>query len=138
MSISNLLLELHTDFSGGRSGGLVFPSLALTGRPGSVSWGGHCSFLLGPGAHKVLFVPSKSLFPQCCGKSVIKSHWPLKSDSLGVLSQSLCWMPRLAHMLWVLEVSPQCENSGIIVLRFVRRLLSGSVIEIMSVSSKRT
>ena len=24
---------------------------------------GHCSFLLGPGVHKVLFVPSKSLFP---------------------------------------------------------------------------
>ena len=24
---------------------------------------GHCSFLLGPGAHKVLFVLSKSLFP---------------------------------------------------------------------------
>ena len=24
---------------------------------------GHCSFLLGPGAHKVLFVSSKSLFP---------------------------------------------------------------------------
>ena len=29
----------------------------------SLLWG-HCSFLLGPGAHKVLFVPSKSLFPQ--------------------------------------------------------------------------
>ena len=29
----------------------------------SLSWG-HCSFLLGPSAHKVLFVPSKSLFPQ--------------------------------------------------------------------------
>ena len=28
----------------------------------SLSWG-HCSFLLGPGVHKVLFVPSKSLFP---------------------------------------------------------------------------
>ena len=27
---------------------------------------GHCSFLPGPGAHKVLFVPSKSLFPQSC------------------------------------------------------------------------
>ena len=27
---------------------------------------GHCSFLLGPGAHKILFVPSKSLFPQSC------------------------------------------------------------------------
>ena len=26
MSSSNLLLDLHTDFSGGRSGGLVFPS----------------------------------------------------------------------------------------------------------------
>ena len=31
----------------------------------SLSWG-HCSFLLGPGAHKVLFVPSKSLFSQSC------------------------------------------------------------------------
>ena len=29
----------------------------------------HCSFLLGPGAHKVLFVPSKSLFPQSCVSS---------------------------------------------------------------------
>ena len=27
---------------------------------------GHCSFLLGPGTHKVLFVPSESLFPQSC------------------------------------------------------------------------
>ena len=36
-----------------------------THRQGWVSllWG-HCSFLLSPGAHKVLFVPSKSLFPQ--------------------------------------------------------------------------
>ena len=31
--------------------------------------GGHCSFLLGPGVHKVLFVPSKSLFPQSCVSS---------------------------------------------------------------------
>ena len=29
----------------------------------SLLWG-YCSFLLGPGAHKVLFVPSKSLSPQ--------------------------------------------------------------------------
>ena len=43
---------------------------------------GHCSFLLGPGAHEVLFVPSKSLFPQSCvssggsmaGLMVISSH----------------------------------------------------------------
>ena len=31
----------------------------------SLLWG-HCSFLLGPGAHKIFFVPSKSLFPQSC------------------------------------------------------------------------
>ena len=47
-----------------------------------------CSFLLGPGAHNVLFVPSKSLFTQSCGSSVIKSHWPSKVYSLGVLSCS--------------------------------------------------
>ena len=34
----------------------------------SVLWD-HCSFLLGPGAHKVLFVPSTSLFPQSCVSS---------------------------------------------------------------------
>ena len=31
---------------------------------------GRCSFLLGPGAHRVLFVPSKSLFPQSCEHTV--------------------------------------------------------------------
>ena len=34
----------------------------------SLLWG-HCSLLLGPGAHKVLFVPAKSLFPQSCVSS---------------------------------------------------------------------
>ena len=34
----------------------------------SLLWG-HCSFLLGPAAHKFLFVPSKSLFPQSCVSS---------------------------------------------------------------------
>ena len=34
----------------------------------SLLWG-HCSFLLGPGAHKDFFVPSKSLFPQSCVSS---------------------------------------------------------------------
>ena len=47
---------------------------------------GYYSFFLGPGAHKVLFVPSKSVFPQFCGSSVIKTHLPSKSNSLGVLS----------------------------------------------------
>ena len=31
----------------------------------SLFWG-HCSFLLGPGVQKLLFVPLKSLFPQSC------------------------------------------------------------------------
>ena len=30
---------------------------------------GHCSFLLHPGARKILFVPSQSLFPQFCVSS---------------------------------------------------------------------
>ena len=39
----------------------------------SLLWG-HCSFLLGPGVHRLLFVPSKSLFPQsyvCSGGSMV-------------------------------------------------------------------
>ena len=51
----------------------------------SLLWG-RCSFLLGPSAQKVFFVPSKSLYSQSCGSSAIKSHWPSKSNSLGVLS----------------------------------------------------
>ena len=34
----------------------------------SLLWG-DCSFLLGPGVYKVLFVPSRSLFPQSCVSS---------------------------------------------------------------------
>ena len=61
-------------------------SWTLTGKSRSVSCGGHSSFPLGPSAHKVLFVPCKSLFPQSCVSSVIKSHWPPKLNTLGVLS----------------------------------------------------
>ena len=43
-------------------------------------------FLLALGVHKALFVPLKSMFPQSCGSSVIKSHWPPKSNSLRVFS----------------------------------------------------
>ena len=51
----------------------------------SLLWG-HCFFLLAPHAHKVWFVPSKSLFPQSCGGSVIKSHWHPDSNFLGLFS----------------------------------------------------
>ena len=49
-------------------------SWTLTGKSGSVSCWGHYFFLLAPDVYKVLFVSSKSLFPQSCGSSVIKSH----------------------------------------------------------------
>ena len=59
--------------------------------------------LLGHGEHKVLFVPSKSLFPQSCRSSVIKSHWlPVKFPGG---SQSLHQIHRLGNLLWVLELS---------------------------------
>ena len=44
-------------------------SWTFMGKAGSLSCGGHRFFLLGPGAHKALFVPSKSLFPQSCVNS---------------------------------------------------------------------
>ena len=60
-------------------------SWTLTGKSGSVSYGVTAPSP-GSGADKVMFVPSKSLFPQSCVSSVIKFHWPPKSNSLGVLS----------------------------------------------------
>ena len=60
-------------------------SWTLTGKSGSVSWGIPATFSW-IGVHTVLFVPSKSLFPQSFVSSIITSHWPPKSNSLGVLS----------------------------------------------------
>ena len=40
-------------------------SWTLTGKSGQSFWG-HYSILLGPGVHKILFVPSKSLSPVLC------------------------------------------------------------------------
>ena len=42
------------------------PSLDTHGQVWVSLFWSHCSFLLVPGAHKVLFVPSKSLFSQSC------------------------------------------------------------------------
>ena len=58
----------------------------LAGRSGPGSY--EVTFIsLGPGAHKILCVPSKSgslCFPQTCGIPVIKPCWPSKSDFLGL------------------------------------------------------
>ena len=111
-SIPSLLFDLRQNYSGGNEdNGDLLPKVPCThccpqcpdpaaGRcwptppletPGhsqaslGQSLWSHCSYLLGPGAHKVLFMPSRSLFPQSCVSSVIKSHLPPKSNSLGVL-----------------------------------------------------
>ena len=82
--IPSLLFDLRPNYGGGTEGILQkvpcthYYTQCLCSRPlltyasAVDSWaslgpslvGGNCSFLLGPGAHKVLFVPSKSLFPQ--------------------------------------------------------------------------
>ena len=51
----------------------------------SFLWG-HCSFFLGPGAHKVLFVPSKNLFPQF----LCKFWWFYGGVNGDLLQEGLC------------------------------------------------
>ena len=62
----------------------------------SLLWG-HCSFLLGPAVYKVLFVPSKSLFPQSCLSSGCSMVVLMVASSKGAYAtfrsaptQSLC------------------------------------------------
>ena len=81
----------------------------LLDTPGQVSvsllWG-LCSFLLGSGAHKVLFVPSKSLFPQSyvsSGSSMVGLISNLFQEGLChtqvccTQSPCLCSIPLLTH-----------------------------------------
>ena len=52
----------------------------------------YAEYIKGPCVHKVLSVPSESLLPQSCVRSVIKPHWPPKSNPLGALSP-FAWSP---------------------------------------------
>ena len=69
----------------------------------SLLWG-HCSLLLGPGAHKVLFMLSKCVFPHTlcnfCNQIPLTSKVKFPGTS-----QSLCQIPSLGNLLWVLEIS---------------------------------
>ena len=79
----------------------------------------------------------ESLFPRAHGSSVIKSHWPSKSDSLGFSVP--CWIPRLGSLLRGLEFSQQCENSFcIIVLQSVDRPPGSPMVGLMVTFFKRT
>ena len=55
----------------------------------SLLWG-HCSFLLGPAVHKVLFLPSQSLFPQSCvsSRSSVVHFMATSSKSAYVIPRS--------------------------------------------------
>ena len=92
----------------------------------SVLWG-HCSFLLSPGVHKVLFVSSKSVFPvlwKFCNQIPLASKVKFPGGS-----QFLCWILRLGNLLWTLELLQQCQDIFcIIVLQFVGHLLSGPIV----------
>ena len=53
-------------------------------------------------------------------------------------SQSLCQIPRLGNLLWVLELSQQCENLfDITALQLVDCLFGDSMVGLMATSSKR-
>ena len=60
-------------------------SWTLTGKSGSVSCENTALFSWILVSTSFCLCPP-SLFPQSCGSSIIKSHWPQKSNSLGVLS----------------------------------------------------
>ena len=63
----------------------------------------HCSFPLGPSAHKVLFVPPQVSVPpvlwKFCNQILLTFQVRFPGDS-----QSLCRIPRLGSLLWGLVV----------------------------------
>ena len=99
-------------------------------------WGNR-SFLRGPGAYKVLSVPSKSLFPilrKFCNHILLTFKVRLPRDT-----QSLHQIPRLGSLLWGLEILQQYDNFfGITVLQHVHCPSGGSVLGLMDTSSKKT
>ena len=64
----------------------------------SLLWG-HWSFLLSPGAHKALFVPSKSLFPQSCvssGSFMMELPVTCSKRAYAIPRSAAPWAPALA------------------------------------------
>ena len=76
-------------------------SWTLTGKSSSISSGVTAPFSWVLVHTSFIFVPSKSLFPQSCGRSVIKFHWPPKSNSLEFS------IPLLDPQIWKPVVCPR-------------------------------
>ena len=80
----------------------------------SLLWG-HCSFLLGPSVHKVLFVPSKSLFPQSCESSGCSMVGLMATSSKRAYATPRSAAPRapapVAGHCWPIPPQETLENS---------------------------
>ena len=114
-------------------------SWTLTGKSSSISSGVTALFSWVPMHTSFIFVPSKSLFPQSCGRSVIKFHWPPKSNPLEFsipLLDPQIWKPvvcprtfLIAQELLSHKCSPDCVSSpvGSMVGLMTLKVRSGSV-----------
>ena len=96
------------------------------------------TLLLSPGSWctQGLCVPSKSLFPQFCGSSIIKSHWPPKSNSTGFS------VPLLDPQVGKFVVGPRTfltvwEFLWYNFFALVGHLLGSAMVGLMVTSSKR-
>ena len=110
---------------------------------------GHSQASLAQSLVGSLILSPGSCYTQCSVCALQKSVSPVlckfcnqvqlaSKVKLPVGSQSLCQIPMLGNLLWVLELSQQCKNLfGIIVLQFVHHLLSGSMVGLLVISSGR-
>ena len=82
--------------------------------------------------------PPRVCFPSPVEALLIKSHWPSKSNFLGVLSP-FAGIPQVGESTVALGTLQQCKNLfGIIVLQFVSCLLGCSMVGLMATSSRWT
>ena len=101
----------------------------------SLLWG-RCTFHLGPGAHRVLFVPSKEslvspVLWKFCNQILLTFIVRFPGDS-----QSLCWIPKLRSLFCGPGLSQVWELFDIFVLQFVDHPSGGYVVRLMAASSR--
>ena len=112
-------------------------SWTLTGKSGSVSCGVTTPFSWSWCAQGFVCALQESVSPvlrKVCNQILLTFKVRFLRDT-----QSFCLIPKLRSLLWALELLQQCETFfGVIVLLFVSHLPSGSVVELMATSFKRT
>ena len=109
---------------------------------------GHSQASLAQSLVGSLILSPGSCYTQCSVCALQKSVSPVlckfcnqvqlaSKVKLPVGSQSLCQIPMLGNLLWVLELSQLCKNLFGIIPQFVRHLLSGSMVGLLVISSGR-